>query len=216
MVYLPPHFAETDTTALYHLIAAAPLGTLITAGADGLAANHIPFVLDPRAGEHGRLLGHVARNNAVWHDYDPAIEALVVFQAADAYVSPNWYETKRETHRVVPTWNYAVVHAYGTLLIHDDVKWIRGQAGMLTKRQEAAQPVPWKMADAPPEYTAEMLAQIVGIEIPITRLIGKVKASQNRVDADRLGAIAGLQQSPVPGDHAMAEIMASALEEARG
>jgi transcriptional regulator len=209
VVYLPPHFAETDPAALHDLIVAAPLGILITLGSDGLAANHIPFVLDPRAGEHGRLLAHVARNNPVWHDHDAGQEALVVFQAAEAYVSPNWYATKRETHRVVPTWNYAVVHAYGPLVVHDDVKWIRGQAGMLTKRQEATQPLPWKMADAPVDYTAEMLHQIVGLEIPISRLIGKVKASQNRDDADRLGAIAGLRESGDAGDLAMAEIMAT-------
>ena len=214
VVYLPPHFAETDIASLHQIIETTPLGILITIGSDGLAANHIPFILDPRSGDRGRLLAHVARNNPVWHDHDPTQEALVVFRAPEAYVSPNWYETKRETHRVVPTWNYAVVHAYGPLVIHDDVKWIRGQAGMLTKRQEASQPVPWKMADAPADYTTEMLAQIVGIEIPIARLIGKVKASQNRVDADRTGAIAGLRGTGDAGDRAMAEIMAVRLSEA--
>ena len=213
VVYLPPHFAETDTAALHQIIETTPLGILITTGSDGLTANHIPFILDPRSGDRGRLLAHVARNNPVWHDHDPTQDALVVFQAAEAYVSPNWYETKRETHRVVPTWNYAVVHAYGPLVIHDDLKWIRGQAGMLTKRHEARQPVPWKMADAPADYTAEMLAQIVGIEIPIARLIGKVKASQNRVDADRIGAIAGLRGTDDAGDQAMAGIMAARLRE---
>lgn len=207
MVYLPQHFAETDTAAMHRLIGAFPLGTLITVGADGIAANHIPFVLDPRAGEHGRLLGHVARNNAVWRDHDPDVDALVVFQSVDAYITPNWYATKRETHEVVPTWNYAVVHAYGRLIVHDDVKWIRGQAGMLTKQQEASQATPWKMADAPPAYTAGMLAQIVGLEIPIARLIGKFKASQNRRDADQAGAIAGLRETGEPGNAAMAELM---------
>jgi transcriptional regulator len=210
VVYLPPHFAETDTAALQELITAAPLGILITLGSDGLAANHIPFVFDPHTDEHGRLLAHVARNNPVWRDHDPEQEALVVFQAAEAYVSPNWYATKRETHRVVPTWNYAVVHAYGRIIVHDDVKWIRGQAGMLTKRQEASQPAPWKMADAPADYTAEMLQQIVGIEIPITRLIGKVKASQNRNEDDRDGAIAGLRGTGDGGNLVMAEIMEAA------
>lgn len=210
MIYLPPHFTETDTATLHELIAANPLGILITTSSDGLAANHIPFVLDPRSGKHGRLLAHVARSNPVWRDHDPEGEALVVFQAAEAYVSPNWYATKRETHQVVPTWNYAVVHAYGRIIIHDDAKWIRGQAGMLTKRQEAAQPAPWKIADAPADYTAEMLAQIVGIEIPMTRLIGKVKASQNRNEEDRDGAIAGLRGTGEPGDRAMAELMEGA------
>jgi transcriptional regulator len=207
VVYLPRHFAETDTEAMHRLIRAFPLGTLITLGDDGLAANHVPFVLDARAGGHGRLLGHVARNNAVWHDHDPNRDALVVFQSVAAYISPNWYATKRETHEVVPTWNYAVVHVYGRIVVHDDVKWVRGQAGMLTKQQEASQPTPWKMADAPPAYTAANLEQIVGIEIPIARLVGKFKASQNRRDADRVGAIAGLGETGDPGDAAMAELM---------
>jgi transcriptional regulator len=207
MVYLPPHFAETDLDALHGLIRAFPLGTLVTYGTDGLTANHIPFILDTRTGEHGRLLGHVARKNSLWHDHDPDFEALVVFQSVEAYITPNWYATKRETHEVVPTWNYAVVHAYGPIVVHDDVKWIRGQAGMLTKQQESSQPSPWKMADAPSEFTATMLEQIVGIEIPITRLVGKFKASQNRRDIDRDGAIDGLRETGEPGNVAMAELM---------
>ena len=207
MVYLPEHFAESDTAAMHRLIQAFPLATLVTVGSDGLAANHIPFVLDPRSGDHGRLLGHVARNNAVWHDHDPALEALVVFQAVEAYITPNWYATKQETHEVVPTWNYAVVHAYGRIIVHDDAKWVRGQAGLLTKQQEASQPLPWKMADAPPAYTAANLAQIVGIEIPIARLVGKFKASQNRRAVDRAGASAGLRDTGHPGMIAMADFM---------
>ena len=204
---MPQHFAETDVTAMHQLISGFPLGTLVTVGADGLVANHIPFVLDTRAGDYGRLLGHVARNNAVWRDHDPDIEALVVFQAVEAYITPSWYATKRETQEVVPTWNYAVVHAYGRIIVHDDVKWVRGQAGMLTKQQEASQPRPWKMADAPPAYTAANLEQIVGMEIPIARLAGKFKASQNRRDVDRAGAIAGLRETDQPDNVAMAEFM---------
>jgi transcriptional regulator len=209
VVYLPAHFAETDTDALHQLIRQSPLGTLVTLGADGLAADHVPFVLDARAGRYGRLLGHVARGNPVWRDHDPEREALVVFQSVEAYVSPGWYATKRETGEVVPTWNYAVVHAYGRINVHDDAKWVRGQAGMLTKQQEASLPAPWKMADAPPAFTAANLGQIVGLEIPIARLIGKLKAGQNRRDADREGAIAGLRATGDPGDAAMAELMAA-------
>lgn len=207
MVYLPQHFAETDLDALHQLIRTFPLGTLITLGTEGLTANHLPFVLDTRSGDHGRLLGHVARKNAVWHNHDPDLETLVVFQSAEAYITPNWYATKRETGEVVPTWNYAVVHAYGPLIVHDDIKWVRGQAGMLTKQQEAPQPTPWKMADAPPAYTAANLEQIVGIEISITRLIGKFKASQNRRAVDRDGAINGLRETADPGNVAMADLM---------
>ena len=142
MVYLPPHFEELDPARVHEVIRSAPLGTLVTTGVDGLSANHIPCIFDPSTGEHGRLLAHVARNNHVWHDHDPEQEALVIFQSADAYITPTWYETKRVTHEVVPTWNYAVVHIYGRLVVHDDEKWIRGQAGMLTKQMEAAQTDP--------------------------------------------------------------------------
>jgi transcriptional regulator len=207
VVYLPEHFAETDIEAIHGLIREFPLGMLITLGSEGLTANHIPCVLDARSGHNGRLLAHVARNNPVWHDHDPERGALVVFQSTDAYVSPNWYETKRETGEVVPTWNYLTVHAYGSIIVHDDAKWVRGQAGMLTKQQEAIHPRPWKMADAPPPFTAANLAQIVGLEIPIDRLVGKSKASQNRSEGDQLGAIAGLRRTADPGDAAMADRM---------
>jgi transcriptional regulator len=211
MVYLPEHFAEHDTNAVLTLIEEHPLGLLITLGSGGLSANHIPFVLDRASGENGRLLGHVARANAVWHDHAVETEALVVFQAAEGYISPNWYPTKQDSHRVVPTWNYAVAHVYGPLVVRDDEKWLRGQAGRLTKMMEAAQPTPWKMADAPRDYLETMLANIVGIEIPITRLIGKVKAGQNRELIDREGAIAGLRGDGDPGDSAMADIMEATL-----
>ncbi len=207
MVYLPQHFAETDIETMHRLINEFPLATLVTFGSDGLTANHIPFILDSRTGPDGRLLAHVARKNPVWHDHDPESGALVIFQSSDAYISPNWYATKPETGEVVPTWNYLVVHVYGSITVHDDPKWVRGQAGMLTKRQESSQPTPWKMADAPPAFTSSQLEQIVGLEIPIDRIIGKSKASQNRTDADREGAMAGLRQTGDPGDAAMADRM---------
>ena len=211
MVYLPEQFVEHDRAAVHGLIEQHPLGLLITLGADGLSANHIPFVMDRNFGEAGRLLGHVARNNSVWQNHLPDQEALVVFQAAEGYISPNWYPTKQEAHRVVPTWNYAVAHVYGPLIVHDDEKWLRGQAGRLTKMMEATQPTPWKMADAPQDYLQTMLANIVGIEIPIARLIGKMKAGQNREFADRVGAIDGLRGDGDPGDGAMADVMAEVL-----
>ena len=211
MVYLPEHFAERDTNAVHTLIEQHQLGLLITLGTDGLSANHIPFVLERNFGEAGRLLGHVARSNAVWQDHVADHEALVVFQAAEGYISPNWYPTKFDEHRAVPTWNYAVAHAYGPLIIHDDEKWLRGQAGRLTKMMEAGQPVPWKMADAPRDYLETMLTSIVGIEIPITRLIGKIKANQNREMVDRVGAIDGLRGTDDPGDSVMANVMEAIL-----
>ena len=207
MVYLLPHFEMTDPGVLEDVIAASALGMLITVGSAGLAANHIPFVFDRAAGEHGRLLGHVARNNDVWHDHDPDHGALVVFQVADAYISPNWYVTKQTTHEVVPTWNYAVVHVYGSITVHDDAKWVRGQAGMLTRRMESSQPVPWKMADAPRPYTDAQLRDIVGIDISVHRLVGKFKASQNRDAADLAGAVEGLRAANIPSNEAMADVM---------
>ena len=215
MVYLPPHFEESNVDSFSSLIKDHPLGTLITLDSTGINANHIPFIFDGGHGDIGRLLGHVARSNSVWRDFNPDIESLVIFQSVDAYISPTWYPSKQETHEVVPTWNYAVFHVYGTVIIHDDVKWVRGQAGMLTKQQEASQPTPWKMADAPPAYTEVMLGNIVGIEIPITRIVGKLKASQNRAEQDRLGAIAGLQQQSAPNGHAMAEVMIEINERSR-
>lgn len=207
MVYQPSHFVESDPNAIYALIEANPLGMLITMGSQGVTANPIPSVLDREWGEQGRLLLHVARNNPVWRDFDPGVQALVVFQSVDRYITPNWYVTKQTTHEVVPTWNYAMAQVRGELIVHDDVKWIRGQAGKLTKMMEAAEPVPWKMADAPREYTEGMLANIVGIEIPIRSLVGKVKASQNRTDEDAAGAVDGLRARGADADLAMAALI---------
>ena len=208
-MYLPEHFAEHDPVALHGLIAAHPLGTLVTLGVDGLSATHLPFLLASDAGEHGALLTHVARGNRVWHDFPAGHEALVIFQGPSAYVSPNWYPTKAETHRQVPTYNYAVVHAHGPLVIHDDEKWLRGFLGRLTKRMEAPQPTPWKMGDAPRDYLRQQLSGIVGIEIPIARLVGKWKVSQNRLPSDRAGAVAGLRATGDPEAVAMTDLIAS-------
>jgi transcriptional regulator len=207
-MYLPEHFAEHDRAVLHRLIAEHPLGTLVTLGSDGLSANHLPFSLAPDAGEHGALLTHVARGNLAWHDFDPEYEALVIFQGPSAYISPNWYPTKAETGRHVPTYNYAVVHAHGRLVIHDDEKWLRGFLGRLTKRMEATQPTPWKMGDAPPDYLRQQLGGIVGIEIAISRLVGKWKVSQNRLPIDRAGAATGLRATGGAEAGAMADLVA--------
>lgn len=214
-MYLPDHFREDDPGRLHALIERAPLGTLVTLDAEGgIVANHIPFILDTRGDGPARLLGHVARANALWTDHPADRDVLVVFQEADAYITPTWYATKRETHRVVPTWNYAVSHVRGPLIVHDDPKWLRGQAGMLTRAMERRRDSDWKMADAPQDYLAEQLDHIVGIEIPVVRLVGKVKASQNRVDADREGAIAGLAETGDAADTAMAALMREAADRA--
>lgn len=191
-MYNPEHFEEVRPEAIRGLIAEHPLGILVTQGPDGLAANHIPFLLEGERGSLGTLIGHVARKNEAWHNRNPTAEGLVIFQGPSAYVSPNWYPTKRQTQQVVPTYNYAVVHAYGAVAVHEDAKWLRGLVGKLTKRFEAAQAEPWRMGDAPAEFLDNQLVNIVGIEISISRIIAKWKVSQNRPIADREGVVAAL------------------------
>lgn len=211
-MYLPDQFREDDPDRLYALIETHPLGTLITLDGDTIVANHIPFIVDARGDRPVRLLGHVARANTLWQLHPPDREVLVVFQDVNAYITPNWYVTKQETHEVVPTWNYAVAQVGGPLIVHDDQKWLRGQAGMLTRQMERMRNSDWKMADAPQDFLAGQLTAIVGIEIPIVRLVGKVKASQNRTLADRNGAIAGLEATGNGADAAMANLIRRASD----
>ncbi len=194
-MYIPSHFSENKLEAIHDLIESQPLGVLITHGAGGLDANHLPFLLDRGTGKFGTLHCHVARNNPVWQALNDEDEVLVVFRAADAYISPNWYPSKHETHRQVPTWNYLVAHAHGRVRIHDDERYVRRVVALLTQRHESTQPLPWKMGDAPRDYLDSMLAQIVGIEIGITRLEGKVKLSQNKEARDIAGAGQALADS---------------------
>lgn len=207
MVYLPEHFEETRPGMLVNLIERSPLAVLFTVQDGVPQADHIPLLIDPDRGPHGTLIGHVARNNPLWQHHRQDLDTLAVFQVADAYISPNWYPTKAENHQVVPTWNYAVVHASGPLIIHEDAKWIRGVVGRLTKVMESDQRIPWKMGDAPQDYLAEMISQIIGIEIPINSLTGKWKASQNRLEIDRQGALKSLNESAGAGKIAMADEM---------
>lgn len=187
-MYIPEHFAEQRPEALAGIIQAHPLGMLVTHGQHGLDADHIPFEFDPGAGAHGVLTAHVARANPVWQRCPTGTPVMVVFRGAEAYVSPNWYPSKHEAHRQVPTWNYEVVHAHGTLTVRDDERFVRGLVARLTRRHEAAEPRPWKMGDAPPEFLDALLRSIVGIEIAVTSLVGKVKLSQNKDARDRLAA----------------------------
>jgi transcriptional regulator len=187
-MYLPAHFAETRPEALHDIMRAHPLGMLVHHTDGGLDADHIPFAFDAAVGPHGTLLAHVARANTLWQRCSTGTPVLVVFRAAEAYISPNWYPSKHETHRQVPTWNYQVVHAHGTLTVHDDERFLRRLLAQLTRKHEAAEPRPWKMGDSAPEYIDSMLRNIVGIEITLTSLVGKLKLSQNREERDRLGA----------------------------
>jgi transcriptional regulator len=192
---------------LHGLIAAHPLGVLITHGSEGLDANHLPFEIDVSIGDHGVLRTHVARNNPLWQSLGNGDEVLVVFRAEDAYISPNWYPSQIESGKQVPTWNYRVVHAHGKITIHDDEKQVRGIVARLTRTHEAGQPVPWKMGDAPQGHIDSMLKSIVGIEIAITRLVGKFKLSQNREVRDQINAGKILIEQ---GDIALGTMMADA------
>jgi transcriptional regulator len=210
-MYQPPHFREDRLEVQHALIRSHPLGLLISAGAGGLVANPVPFVLHSDEGERGTLRCHVSRANPHWRELRSVSECLVVFQGPQEYITPAWYETKRATGRVVPTWNYATVHAWGAPRVIEDTEWLRRNVEALTRAHEGSRAAPWAVDDAPPEYVAAQLRGIVGIEIPIARIEGKWKVSQNRTDADRAGVAAGLRTQ----GHAsapMAQLVAERLE----
>jgi transcriptional regulator len=189
-MYLPKHYEETRKEELHRLIAEHPFGALVVNGPSGLDANHVPFELHAELGEHGHLLAHVARANPVWKEIRDGSDVLVLFNGGEAYISPNWYPSKHEAHKQVPTWNYRVVHVHGRLRIRDDEKFVRGVVARLTRKHEAetGDARPWKMTDSTPEFINQMLTMIVGIEIEITKMVGKWKLSQNKEERDRLNA----------------------------
>ena len=195
-MYLPPHFEETRVDELHRFIAGYPLGALVVNGPNGLDANHLPFELNPATGPHGHLLAHVARANPLWKEVKDGDEVLVIFRAANAYVSPNWYPSKAETDRHVPTWNYQALHVHGKIGIRDDERFVRGLVARLTRVHEGGTGAerPWRMTDSSKEYIDDMLTKIVGIEIAITRIVGKWKLSQNREDRDRVNAAEELRK----------------------
>ena len=209
-MYVPRHFEESRPEQLHSLIAEHPLGILVTQGSGGLDANHLPFELETREGSLGVLHTHVARTNPVWRNIASGDEVLVVFRGADAYISPNWYPSTHEHHRQVPTWNYIVAHAHGRVTVRDDERYLRGLVGRLTKRHEASQPDPWRMSDSPQAFINDMLASIVGLEIGITRLVGKSKLGQNKEMRDVLGAAHALKAQ---GHDAMADAMLARVAE---
>ena len=192
-MYIPQHFAQDDVAEMHALMRSHPLATLISHGADGLNANHLPLLLS-----EGKLQGHVARANPVWRDGAVIGEVLVIFHGHDSYISPSGYATKAEHGKVVPTWNYAAVHAYGELRAIDDRDWVFRQISALTTSNEAALPQPWAVSDAPADYIDKMLGAVVGIEISITRLLGKWKVSQNQPAENRASLIAALEKSGDP------------------
>lgn len=209
-MYQPVHFIEDRLEVQHDLIRANPLGLLVSAGAGGLMADHIPFIVDSTDGASGTLRCHVARANPHWRALQSVDECMVVFQGPQAYISPSLYPSKREHGRVVPTWNYAVVQAWGCPRVIEDDVWLRQQIGALTHHQEAGQREPWAVSDAPEPFVAAQIRAIVGIEIPIARIEGKWKVSQNRADADRAGVAAGLQTQS-SGRSAMADLVLERL-----
>jgi len=206
-MYLPAHFAETRIEVLQRLIYEQPLAALVTFESGALNANHIPFELDAAPAPLGTLRGHVARANPVWKSHSPEVEALAIFQGAQHYITPAWYPSKRETGKVVPTFNYIVVHAYGTLRVIEDREWLRGLVNRLTNRHEAGRVDPWKVTDAPDDYVDKMLGAIVGIEMKLTKLTGKWKTSQNQPAANRDGVIDGLDELATPQAKAMSALV---------
>jgi len=192
-MYLPKHFEQTDPAELALLMREHPLATLVTTGADGaLTADHVPLEFIPGDGPHGKLRGHVARANPLWRKA-AGKPVLAVFNGPQAFISPSWYPSKQEHHKVVPTWNYAVVHAHGTLQAIDEAPWLHALVSGLTGHHESTRSPPWAVSDAPDDFVQQMLRAIVGIEIPIDSVIGKWKLSQNRSPADLAGTVSGLE-----------------------
>jgi transcriptional regulator len=203
-MYTPKDFEVTDLPLLHAAMKQSELATLVTTTTQGLVATHLPLLLDENKGEYGMLSGHVSRANVQWQQSDPTAEALIIFLVLDTYVTPNWYPAKQETGRVVPTWNYAAIHAYGRLSFTEDPEWLRGMVTALTIKHEASFPVPWEVSDAPKTFIDSQLKAIVGFEFEILRLEGKQKFNQNRSEEDRLGVIEGLREA---GKTQVAELM---------
>lgn len=215
-MYIPSSFAEDDLPTLHNFLEAHPLATVVTAsGPNGLFATHIPLVLDRTAGPMGTLIGHIARANPHREQLQAGpLDALIIFSGPDAYITPGWYLTKRETGRVVPTWNYVAVHAYGTIRLRDDAQFLRAHLEALTTRHEGPRERPWHVTDAPEDHIAQQMKAIVAVELTIARLEGKWKMSQNRVDADIDGVIRGLNASGAERDRLVADIVAERRPEA--
>jgi transcriptional regulator len=205
MLYNPPAHREQDLATLHAHIAATGLATLVTVGDDGPLVSHLPLLLDPAAGRHGELTGHLARANPQWRTSDLRKPALAIFMGPDAYVSPSWYPAKQEHGRVVPTWNYSTVHARGTLEFFHEPERLAALVTRLTDRYESRFAAPWKVTDAPAGYLQKQLHAIVGFVLKIESLDGKLKLSQNRSLADRRGVVAGLRASERAADQSTAD-----------
>jgi transcriptional regulator len=211
-MYIPRANEETRIPVLHGLMEAQPFCSLVTMGASGLFATHLPMVLEKECLPLGRLKGHVSRANRQWRDFSPEIEALVIFSGPQHYISPSWYPEKLETGKVVPTWNYAVVHAYGHLKVIENTEWLRAHLESLVKLHEAPFPAPWKISDAPADYIESLIKGIVGLELSIERIEGKWKASQNHSDAHRERVVEGLDGLNTAESQAMRALMLGTMK----
>lgn len=206
-MYLPEHFKEEDTERLHQYIHAYSFGVLVIADEAGIEANHLPFHLDTKAGPFGTLECHVSRNNPAWQLIENNSRVLAIFQGPNAYISPSWYPSKVETGRVVPTWNYLAAHAEGTARVVHDPFWLKEHVRRLTDQHEAGRNSPWSVDDSPPDFIDRLIAGIVGIEIRIDKLIGKLKASQNQPETNRAGVKTGLAAEENPSAQAMSKYL---------
>jgi len=205
-VYIPPAFRDDDKESLRATIRAARLATLVTATAEGLLATPLPLLLDESEGEHGTIYGHVAKANPQWRA--PVLgDGMAIFMGPDAYVTPAWYQTKQETGKVVPTWNYVAIHAYGPVEFFEDADRLLEVVTRLTNLHEGGRAAPWSVSDAPPDFIQSQLKGIVGLRMPVARLEGKRKMSQNRNATDRAGVASGLAASDRPSDREVAPLI---------
>jgi transcriptional regulator len=214
-MYTPKDFLVDDLPTLHADMQRNSFAALVTLTSSGLVATHLPILLDPDRGTFGTILGHVSRANLQWQHTDPATEALLIFNGPDTYVTPNWYPAKQETHRVVPTWNYAAIHAYGRITFFDDPTRLRQIVTRLTDLHESTFPTPWKVTDAPANYIDGQLKAIVGFELPISRIEGKRKFNQNRSAADQAGVVQGLRSLNDPTKSHVADFMQSLTEKSK-
>ncbi len=211
-MYISKHHRLNDQEAIFTLMDTYPLGAWVLSTNEGLVANHIPFYLDRGKGPLGTLVGHVSRANSVWRELSQAPSSVVMFQGPQAYITPGWYPGKAEHGKVVPTWNYAVAHAHGAARAIEDRAWMLDMLNQLTTVHEANQVTPWQVGAAPADYINKMLNAIVGIEIRIDRLEGKLKASQDEDMEDRLGTVRGLQQVPGEAAKSMADLVNQVIQ----
>jgi len=202
-MYIPRHNEEKRVPVMRALIVSHPLATLVTLATTGLFASHIPMVLEEDGSEFGVLKGHISRANPQWRDFNPGVEALAIFAGHQHYITPTWYPGTYEHGKEVPTWNYVVVHAYGPLKVIQDEQWLLTNVEKLTSIHEAGSPVPWKVSDAPVDFIQSQLKGIVGLELPIRKLEGKWKVSQNRTEQERDGVVEGLGKLNTPESLAM-------------